>query len=259
MHGRAIHASPGNPDSAIEGIFFFPEPQISPARTVVINRRYRGSDATQVSRSRTSSSTPTLSVRSAGSGPASRGQARLPVFGGWRSMPSISLPERTRRGHRASAATNQDAARSPGAPELVLRRCRSAPPRPRGPAIVQHASGPDSVEFQHGQSPAICVSEKVPGTVRHDDSRNFLGRPFGGVDFLKGEDDHHGRDQAQAHTRSSPAEVVRSPSPTAVRPVPGVLPNRCGGESCDSVPKGLTGQRSLTRFGASRRGADPIR
>jgi hypothetical protein len=230
MHARAIPASPANPDPAIEGNFFFPEPQISPARTVVINRRYRGSDATQVSRSRTSSSTPTLRVRSTGSGPASRDQERLPVFGGWRSIHSISLPERTRRGHRASAATNHDAARSPGAPQLVLRRCRSAPPQPRGPAIVQHASGPDSVEFQHGQSPAIRVSDKVPGTVHHNDFRHSLGRLLGDVGFLKGEYEHHGRDQAQAYTRSSQAEVVRPLSPTAVRPVPGVLPERPGGE-----------------------------
>jgi hypothetical protein len=184
----------------------------------------------KVSRSRTSSRTPTLIVRSAGSGPASRGQARLPVFGGWRSMPSISPPERTRRGHGASAATNQDAARSPGAPQLVLRRRRSAPPQPRGPAIAQHASGPDSVEFQHGQSPAIRVSEKVPGAVRHNHCRHSLGRPLGGVDFLKAEDDHHGRDQAQADTRSSQAEVVGPLSPTAVRRVPGVLPERPGAE-----------------------------
>jgi hypothetical protein len=32
--------------------------------------------------------------------------------------------------------------------------------------------------------------------------------------------------------------VVRPPSPTAVRPVPGVLPGRSGGESC-----GLRGAR----------------
>src|SRR5262249_39559553 len=61
-----------------------------------------------------------------------------------------------------------------------------------------------------------------------------------GASLLEREDDHHGRNQAQADTRSSQAEVVRALSPAAVRPVPRVLPERPGGESCDSEPKGLT-------------------
>jgi Ca2+-binding RTX toxin-like protein len=65
--------------------------------------------------------------------------------------------------------------------------------------------------------------------------------------LLKGEDDHHGRDQAQAYTRSSQAEVVRSPSSTAVRPVPGVPPERSGGESCDLPLRCGSGRRDRSR------------
>ena len=125
--------------------------------------------------------------------------------------------------------------------QMDLGRIERRAPRRNGPRTVHSKLQPDQPGIRGSVHPPRAVSEKAPGTVRHNDSRRFLGHPFWGVESLKGEDDHHGRDQAQAHTRSSQAEVVRPLSPTAVRPVPGLLPERPGGESCDSVPKGLTG------------------
>jgi hypothetical protein len=78
---HVIHAFPASAYASIEGIFFFAEPQISPAWTVVIRRRYRGPKVTQLSRYRTSFSTPISSIGSVGSGQASRGQARADFAG----------------------------------------------------------------------------------------------------------------------------------------------------------------------------------
>jgi hypothetical protein len=180
-----------------------------------------------------------------------------PRISGFYRNPCPGMPAPRTSGSSGGASRRltrtHPAGRPPPGPRV--RTCSVQPaPRDRRPG-----NGPSAVDskLQSGRPgirglvpPAHAVSEKVPGTVRYNHSGHFLGRPFGGVDLLQGDDDHHGRDQAQAHTRSSQAEVVRPPSPTAIRPVPGVPPGRSGGESCDSEPKGLTVHRFLTLFGA---------